>query len=65
MRIFENQDENDFSIVNLDDNKMVKNLEKIKSRKFYFSQKRHNFDGAFVEEGKVYLQFKKRELLNR
>ncbi len=63
MRIFENQDENDFSIVNLDDNKMVKNLEKIKSRKFYFSQKRHNFDGAFVEEGKVYLQFKKEGII--
>jgi UDP-N-acetylmuramoylalanine--D-glutamate ligase len=63
MKIFENQDENDFAIVNLDDKKIVENLDTVKSRKFYFSQKRHNFEGAFVEDGKVYLQFKKEGII--
>lgn len=54
-RIFENQDENDFAILNYDD-EIVRNLNKeIKSKVYYFSLNKE-VDGIFMKDKKIYLR---------
>lgn len=54
-RIFENQDENDFAILNYDD-EIVRNLNKeIKSKVYYFSLHKE-VEGIFMQDNKIYLK---------
>jgi len=53
-RIFENQDKNDFAILNYDD-EVVRNLSKeIKSKVYYFSIE-NEVEGIFLKDGKIFL----------
>lgn len=53
-RIFENQDENDFAVLNYDDD-VVRNLNReIKSRVFYFSLNKE-VEGIFLKDKRIYL----------
>jgi len=53
-RIFENQDENDFAILNYDD-EIVRNLNReINSKVYYFSLNKE-VDGIFLKDKKIYL----------
>ncbi|MCX7947501.1 MAG: Mur ligase family protein, partial [candidate division WOR-3 bacterium] len=54
MNIFKNQDENDFKIVNLDDENIIKNLPSVPSRNLYFSIKNDSAD-CYFKDNKIYL----------
>ena len=55
MRVFENQDENDYAILNWDcpETKILK--DRIKSKVLYFSRKELLGEGAWVEEGAIWV----------
>ena len=69
-RIFENQGEGDFLVLNADDPEAVKvlseklKLKKEKPRIFYFSRKRE-VEGIYSREGRVYCNFPDSSLLPR
>lgn len=52
-KIFANQDENDFAILNYEDRNM-QNVASIKSKKYYFSTDPISEMGAFVKDGVIY-----------
>ncbi|MCL5005467.1 MAG: UDP-N-acetylmuramoyl-L-alanine--D-glutamate ligase [Acidobacteria bacterium] len=52
-RIFENQTENDYAILNADDDKVVSLAPGIRSRKIYFSRQRELASGVFISGGKI------------
>jgi UDP-N-acetylmuramoylalanine--D-glutamate ligase len=56
MRIMENQTENDFVVLNADDENTLKLAQFAPSRKVFFSTKSEVGQGAFVREGKLYLR---------
>lgn len=52
-KIFKNQDENDFAILNYEDKELAKEYE-LKAQKYYFSMEKISDKGAFVQDGKIY-----------
>ncbi|NLO86660.1 MAG: UDP-N-acetylmuramoyl-L-alanine--D-glutamate ligase [Clostridiales bacterium] len=52
-RVFENQQENDFAVINLDDPTLVKMASKLKGQVAYFSRTQKVENGASVEDGKI------------
>ncbi len=54
-RIFENQDENDFLILNYDDLECRKMEEKAKSKVLYFSTKEQIENGAYLKDDYIYI----------
>ena len=55
-RIFENQGENDFAVLNADDATCVTMGNKARSQVFWFSRKREVDHGAFVGQGMVHVR---------
>ncbi len=53
MRIFENQEEDDYAFINMDDKSSIRYLIRPKSRLFYFSQKRTLSKGVWLEDNMV------------
>lgn len=53
-RVFINQYEEDFAVINLDDPVCSEFKKEIKARLYFFSRKRELERGAFVREGKIY-----------
>jgi UDP-N-acetylmuramoylalanine--D-glutamate ligase len=56
LRIMENQTENDFVVLNADDENTLKLAQYAPSRKVFFSTRSEVGQGAFVREGKLYLR---------
>lgn len=52
-KIFANQDEFDYAILNYEDKKLAESYN-IKSQKYYFSMEKIDEKGAYVENGKIY-----------
>lgn len=52
-KIFKNQDENDFAILNYEDKDLAEEY-KLKAEKFYFSMEKIEDKGAYVDNGKIY-----------
>jgi UDP-N-acetylmuramoylalanine--D-glutamate ligase len=52
-RIFENQAEEDYAILNADDNQVMNLAPEIRSRKLYFSRSRELAEGVFIADGKI------------
>ena len=52
-KIFKNQDENDFAILNYEDKDLAEEY-KLKSEKYYFSMEKIGDKGAYVDNGKIY-----------
>lgn len=57
-RIFENQHERDFAVLNMDDPILVKMAGKLKSQVAFFSRTQPVENGAFVDGGKIVWQWK-------
>lgn len=53
LKIFANQDENDFAILNYEDRNLAKKYN-IKSQKYYFSMEKISEKGSYFEDGKIY-----------
>lgn len=52
-KIFKNQDENDFAILNYGDKDLAEEY-KLKAEKYYFSMEKIGDKGAYVDNGKIY-----------
>ena len=52
-KIFKNQDENDFAILNYEDKNLAEEY-KLKAEKYYFSMEKIGDKGAYVDNGKIY-----------
>ena len=52
-KIFKNQDENDFAILNYEDKELANEYD-LKAEKYYFSMEKISDKGAFVQDGKIY-----------
>lgn len=52
-KIFANQDENDFAILNYEDRNLAKK-HNIKAQKYYFSMEKISEKGSYLEDGKIY-----------
>lgn len=52
-KIFKNQDENDFAILNYENKELAKEYN-LKAEKYYFSMEKISDKGAFVQDGKIY-----------
>ncbi|MEJ2007358.1 MAG: UDP-N-acetylmuramoyl-L-alanine--D-glutamate ligase [Acidobacteriota bacterium] len=52
-RIFSNQTENDYAILNADDENVMKLIPSIRSQKVYFSRKKELPSGVFVSHGQI------------
>lgn len=52
-KIFKNQDENDFAILNYENKKLAKEYN-LKAEKYYFSMEKISDKGAYVQDGKIY-----------
>lgn len=52
-KIFANQDENDFAILNYEDRNLAKK-HNIKAQKYYFSMEKISEKGSYFEDGKIY-----------
>lgn len=52
-KIFANQDENDFAILNYEDRKLAKKYN-IKAQKYYFSMEKISEKGSYFEDGKIF-----------
>jgi len=57
MRIFENQNESDFAVLNYDDPTVRAMAAKIKSKVLFFSRTTKLAEGAFVEDGQIVFNF--------
>lgn len=53
LKIFANQDENDFAILNYEDRNLAKKYN-IKAQKYYFSMEKISEKGSYFEDGKIY-----------
>ena len=60
-RVFENQQEQDFAVLNADDPTCVSMAASIKAQVFWFDRKREVDQGAFVRQGTVHLRREGRE----
>ena len=67
LRVFLNQDETDFAVLNYDDETVRGLKDRISGRVIFFSRKKQLSEGAFVEDGNVVFAFngKKEVLLNK
>lgn len=52
-KIFKNQDENDFAILNYEDKELAKKYN-LKAEKYYFSMGKISEKGAYLDQGKIY-----------
>ena len=52
-KIFKNQDENDFAILNYEDKDLAEEY-KLKAEKYYFSMEKIGDKGAYVDNGKIF-----------
>ncbi len=52
-KIFKNQDENDFAILNYEDKDLAEEY-KLQAEKYYFSMEKIGDKGAYVDNGKIY-----------
>ncbi|MDU6742996.1 UDP-N-acetylmuramoyl-L-alanine--D-glutamate ligase [Peptoniphilus harei] len=52
-KIFKNQDENDFAILNYEDKNLAEEY-KLQAEKYYFSMKKIEEKGAYLHNGKIY-----------
>lgn len=52
-KIFKNQDENDFAILNYEDKELA-NEYNLKAEKYYFSMEKISEKGAYFDQGKIY-----------
>ena len=52
-KIFANQDENDFAILNYEDRNLAKKYN-IKAQKYYFSMEKISEKGSYFDDGKIY-----------
>ena len=52
-KIFKNQDENDFAILNYEDKDLAEEY-KLQAEKYYFSMEKIEEKGAYVDNGKIY-----------
>lgn len=52
-KIFKNQDENDFAILNYEDKNLAEEY-KLEAEKYYFSMEKIGDKGAYVDNGKIY-----------
>lgn len=52
-KIFKNQDENDFAILNYENKELAKEYN-LKAEKYYFSMEKISDKGAYVQDGKIY-----------
>lgn len=52
-KIFKNQDENDFAILNYEDKDLAEEY-KLKAEKYYFSMEKIGDKGAYIDNGKIY-----------
>lgn len=57
-RIFENQTERDYAVLNMDDPVLVKMASKLKAQVAFFSRTQPVANGAFVEDGKIVWQWR-------
>ena len=53
LKIFANQDENDFAILNYEDRNLAKK-HNIKAQKYYFSMEKISEKGSYFEDGKIF-----------
>ncbi len=53
LKIFANQDENDFAILNYEDRNLAKKYN-IKAQKYYFSMEKISEKGSYFEDGKIF-----------
>lgn len=53
LKIFANQDENDFAILNYEDRNLAKKYN-IKAQKYYFSMEKISEKGSYFDDGKIY-----------
>jgi len=60
-KIYENQDENDYLILNKDNGEVLKYLNDHKSRSFYFSLNEEVDNGCFKKEDKIYFRLNSNE----
>ena len=60
-RIFENQDKNDFAVINVDDNEACGFLGRIKSAVVPYSRKKDLKEGVFVRSGRIMSRWKGKE----
>ena len=60
-KIYENQDENDYLILNKDNGEVLKYLNDHKSKSFYFSLNEEVDNGCFKKEDKIYFRLNSRE----
>lgn len=52
-KIFKNQDENDFAILNYEDKELANEYD-LKAEKYYFSMEKISEKGAYFDQGKIY-----------
>lgn len=52
-KIFKNQDENDFAILNYENKELAKEYN-LKAEKYYFAMEKISDKGAYVQDGKIY-----------
>ena len=52
-KIFKNQDENDFAILNYEDNELADKYN-LKAERYYFSMEKISEKGAYLDQGKIY-----------
>jgi UDP-N-acetylmuramoylalanine--D-glutamate ligase len=62
LRIYLNQNSNDFLILNRDSESLIKSLSKHQSRDFYFSTSTKEDNGSFLKDGKI-LFYENKELV--
>jgi UDP-N-acetylmuramoylalanine--D-glutamate ligase len=60
-RIFENQQQDDFAILNADDPICISLAEKVRSQLFWFSRAKNVERGTFVRDGKIFFRDEKKE----
>ncbi len=60
-RIYKNQDENDFLIVNKDSKSVMKYLSEYNSKSFFFSLNKEQNDGCFYSDGEVIFRLNGKE----
>lgn len=61
MRLFENQNQNDFAILNGDDTLVCELSQNLRSHRLYFSLSPIQEEGAFIQEGEIHIKLREEE----